>query len=71
MRLVKLVVAGVVLGAAAGYAAALLRPRPLHRSRAADGPGGGLLDPAPLPEHADRATPPGLMTVPDTAEVRR
>jgi hypothetical protein len=71
MRLVKLVVAGVVLGAAGGYAAALLRPRTVHRSRAADGPGEGLLDPAPLPERVDGATPPYLMTVPDTAEVHR
>ena len=32
MRLVRLVVAGVVLGAIGGYAAALLRPRTVHRS---------------------------------------
>ena len=37
MRLVRLVVAGIVLGAVGGYAAALLRPRTVHRNLVADG----------------------------------
>ena len=36
MRLVRLVVAGIVLGAVAGFAAALLRPRTVHRSPVAE-----------------------------------
>lgn len=47
MRLVRLVVAGIVLGAIGGYAAALLRPRTVHRNPAEDVPG---LDVPPLPE---------------------
>ena len=57
MRLVRPVVAGVVLGAIGGYAAALLRPRSVHRSPAADIPG---LDLPPLPERYDRADPTGI-----------
>lgn len=49
MRLVRLVVAGIVLGAVGGFFAALLRPRTVHRNLVADAPGG---DPAPLPEQA-------------------
>ena len=58
MRLVRLVVAGIVLGAVGGYAAALLRPRTVHRNPAWELPG---LDLAPLPEHAD--APAGLHTL--------
>lgn len=71
MRLVRLVVAGVVLGAVGGYAAALLRPRAVHRSRAAADPGERPLDPAPAPDRVDDATPPELLTVPSTAGARR
>jgi hypothetical protein len=60
MRLVRPVVAGVVLGAIGGYAAALLRPRTVHRSPAVD-------DLPPLPEHDEAAD----LTELDAAEVRR
>ena len=54
MRLVRLVVAGIVLGAVGGYVAALLRPRTVHRNLVADGPGTGVgRDPAPLPERIE------------------
>ena len=49
MRLVRLVVAGIVLGAVGGYLAALLRPRTVHRNLVAD----AAFDPAPLPEHVE------------------
>lgn len=53
MRLVRLVVAGIVLGAVGGYLAALLRPRTVHRNLVADRPGSGVgRDPAPLPERS-------------------
>jgi hypothetical protein len=64
MRLVRPVVAGVVLGAIGGYAAALLRPRSVHRSPDADIPG---LDLPPLPEHDEAAD----LTELDAVEVRR
>jgi hypothetical protein len=67
MRLVRLVVAGVALGAVGGYVGALLRPRAVHRNPAAELAG---LDPGPLPERADDVTFPELTTVPDTAEAR-
>jgi hypothetical protein len=51
MRLVRLVVAGIVLGAVGGYVAELLRPRTVHRNLVADSLAGQEgLDPAPLPE---------------------
>ena len=54
MRLVRLVVAGIVLGAVGGYLAALLRPRTVHRNLVADGfEREGGFDPAPLPERSD------------------
>jgi hypothetical protein len=49
MRLVRLVVAGIVLGAVGGFFAALLRPRTVHRNLVADSTAD---DPAPLPEHS-------------------
>jgi hypothetical protein len=52
MRLVRSVVAGIVLGAIGGYAAALLRPRPVHRSAGAEMRG---FDFPPLPERYDPA----------------
>ena len=52
MRLVRSVVAGIVLGAVAGYAAALLRPRAVHRSAGARLPG---FDLPPLPEPHEAA----------------
>jgi hypothetical protein len=64
MRLVRLVVAGIVLGAVGGYAAALLRPRTVHRNPAVELTG---LDLPPLPERDDHA---GLAEL-DPAEVRR
>jgi hypothetical protein len=68
MRLVRSVVAGVVLGVLAGYAAALLRPRTVHRAPTADVPG---LDVPPLPERHD-AVPAEIDTAGlDPAEVRR
>ncbi len=47
MRLVRLVVAGIAIGAFAGFAGALLRPRSVHSS-----PGASITtgDPVPLPE---------------------
>jgi hypothetical protein len=67
MRLVRSVVAGVVLGAIGGYAAALLRPRTAHRSPGADvfGP-----DAPPLPERYDVADGADLSEI-DVVEVRR
>jgi hypothetical protein len=70
MRLVRLVVAGVAVGAVGGYVGALLRPRTVHRNPAADLPMEGLLDPVPLPERDDSASPE-LATVPATVEARR
>jgi len=52
MRLVRLVVAAIALGAVAGFAAALLRPRSVHRSPATGSP---AANPAPLPERDDDA----------------
>jgi len=69
MRLVRLVVAGIVLGAVGGYVAELLRPRTVHRN-----PVAGFfdheaaLDPAPLPEHADGEP---LTELPSPAEAHR
>ena len=61
MRLVRLVVAGIVLGAVGGYVAALLRPRTVHRNLVADAlDREALLDPAPLPERADDEPMPEL-----------
>jgi len=55
MRLVRLVVAGIVLGAVGGFVAALLRPRTVHRNLVADA---AAPDPAPLPEQpADHPLP--------------
>jgi hypothetical protein len=52
MRLVRLVVAGIALGAVGGYLAALLRPRTVHRNLVADRfDAEAALDPAPLPDH--------------------
>ena len=69
MRLVRLVVAGIVLGAVGGYVAALLRPRTVHRNLVADGfDHGGALDPAPLPE---RIGDEPLTELPSPAEARR
>ena len=54
MRLVRLVVAGIVLGAVGGYVAELLRPRTVHRNLVAhsfDQAAGA--DPAPLPERIE------------------
>ena len=60
MRLVRLVVAGIVLGAVGGYVAALLRPRTVHRNLVADGFDRAALDPAPLPERAGDEPMPEL-----------
>ncbi len=73
MRLVRLVVAGIVLGAVGGYVAALLRPRTVHRNLVADSfdRAAGVdpaLDPAPLPEQADGEP---LTELPSPAEARR
>jgi hypothetical protein len=72
MRLVRLVVAGVAVGAVGGYVGALLRPRTVHRNPAADlsilDPG---LDPGPLPERRGEVASPELATVLDTVEARR
>jgi hypothetical protein len=69
MRLVRPVVAGIVLGAIGGYAAALLRPRTVHRSPGVDVLG---LDLPPLPERYDTADRGGIdATEIDTAGVRR
>jgi hypothetical protein len=69
MRLVRLVVAGIVLGAVGGYVAALLRPRTVHRNLVADSfDREAGFDPAPLPERADGEPLTGL---PSPAEARR
>ena len=69
MRLVRLVVAGIVLGAVGGYVAALLRPRTVHRNLVADSFGReGTLDPASLPERADDEP---LTELPFPVEARR
>ena len=69
MRLVRLVVAGIVLGAVGGYVAALLRPRTVHRNLVADSfDREGALDPAPLPERADGEP---LTELPFPVEARR
>jgi hypothetical protein len=69
MRLVRLVVAGIVLGAVGGYVAALLRPRTVHRNLVPDGfDQEGRLDPAPLPE---RAADEPLTELPFPVEARR
>ena len=69
MRLVRLVVAGVVLGAVGGYVAALLRPRTVHRNLVTDSfDRVGELDPAPLPERADDEP---LTELPAPMEARR
>jgi hypothetical protein len=65
MRLVRLVVAGIILGAVGGYVAALLRPRTVHRNLVADL---GGLDPAPLPERIDGEP---LTELPSPVEARR
>ncbi len=65
MRLVRLVVAGIVLGAVGGYVAALLRPRTVHRNLVADLRG---FDPAPLPE---RVGDEPLTELPSPAEAHR
>jgi hypothetical protein len=67
MRLVRLVLGGIVLGAIGGYAAALLRPRTVHRNLVADLAG---MDTAPLPERSGDPAVPDL-EVADTVEVRR
>ena len=58
MRLVRLVVAGIVLGAVGGFVAALLRPRTVHRNLVADSfdrasDQAAEADPAPLPERVE------------------
>jgi hypothetical protein len=63
MRLVRLVIAGIVLGAVAGYVSALLRPRTVHRNPAGDLAGA---EPAPLPERVPAAE---IVALPETAEV--
>jgi hypothetical protein len=69
MRLVRLVVAGIVLGAVGGYLAALLRPRTVHRNLVADAPGRDpRRDPAPLPE---RIQGEPLTELPSPAEAHR
>jgi hypothetical protein len=73
MRLVRLVVAGIVLGAVGGYVAELLRPRTVHRNLVAgsfEGAAGvdGELDPAPLPERVGNEP---LTELPSPAEARR
>ena len=69
MRLVRLVVAGIVLGAVGGYVAALLRPRTVHRNLVADSfDREGTLDPAPLPERGDDEP---LTELPFPVEARR
>jgi hypothetical protein len=67
MRLVRSVAAGVVLGAVGGYAAALLRPRPVYRSAGAGIP---ELDLPPLPERYDAGETADLDAGIDAAEVR-
>jgi hypothetical protein len=65
MRLVRLVVAGIVLGAVGGFVAALLRPRTVHRNLVANG---STSDPAPLPEQVDGEP---LSELPHPAEAHR
>ena len=68
MRLVRLVVAGIVLGAVGGYAAALLRPRTVHRTLVADSSGRPVApDLAPLPERVEGEP---LTELPSPAEAR-
>ena len=54
MRLVRLVVAGIVLGAVGGFAAALLRPRTVHRAPDTSWLAAGA---PPLPEREDDPVP--------------
>jgi hypothetical protein len=69
MRLVRLVVAGIVLGAVGGYVAELLRPRTVHRNLVAGSfDWEPALDPAPLPERVDDEP---LTELPSPAEARR
>jgi hypothetical protein len=63
MRLVRLAVAAIVLGAVGGFVGALLRPRTVHRS---PGTGSPAENPAPLPEREAPAA-----ELPVTVEVRR
>jgi hypothetical protein len=65
MRLVRLVVAGIVLGAVGGYLAALLRPRTVHRNLVAGASG---RDTAPLPERIEGEP---LTELPSPAEAHR
>ena len=72
MRLVRLVVAGIVLGAVGGYVAELLRPRTVHRNLVADSFGRQAgLDPAPLPEQADGEPLTELLAQDAPAEAHR
>jgi hypothetical protein len=67
MRLVRLALGGIVLGAVGGYVAALLRPRRVHRNLAAEL---AAMDPVPLPERTgDQASPE--LEVPVVVQVRR
>jgi hypothetical protein len=59
MRLVRLVVAGIAIGAVAGFAAALLRPRSAHGS-----PGVVTAESAPLPEREVAPVPAASGEVP-------
>jgi hypothetical protein len=69
MRLVRLVVAGIVLGAVGGYLAELLRPRTVHRNLVADSADRGIWrDPAPLPETVEGEP---VTELPSPAEARR
>jgi hypothetical protein len=63
MRLVRLVVAAIALGAVVGFVGALLRPRTVHRS---PGTGSPAENPATLPERDAPAA-----ELPTTVEVRR
>jgi len=67
MRLVRLMLGGIVLGAIGGFVIALLRPRGVHRNLAADL---AAMDPAPLPERMGDPAFPEL-DAPETVEVRR
>jgi hypothetical protein len=67
MRLVRLVVAGIVLGAVGGFVGALLRPRTAHRAPGNDWLASGA---APLPERGDDAVPVGVALT-GAAEVPR
>ena len=69
MRLVRLVVAGIVLGAVGGYLAALLRPRTVHRNLVADSAGREVgRDPGTLPETIEGEP---VTELPSPAEVHR